>query len=171
MVALAALAVLTVRTARSGVWLLFFAGPLATRPLRLRAALRPWPALVLAAALIVYGVGRGPLSQGASERVLDDALRRAGGTPILADGIPAEQIALAGGRVWMSNPLDAFDRRDQQLYLDWLDGRPNGTRALEHAPRVVLVSGGSNAGKLVARLTKVRAVASDDHVILYVKRR
>jgi hypothetical protein len=170
LVALTVLAILTVRTARSGVWLLFFAGPLATRPLRLRTAMRPWPALVLVAVLVVYGLARGPLSQGASERVLDDALRRAGGTPILADGIPAEQVALAGGRVWMSNPLDAFDRQDQKLYLDWLDGRPNGTRAIDHAPRVVLVSGGSDAGKLVARLGNLRAVAADDHVILYIRR-
>jgi hypothetical protein len=170
LVALTALAIMTVRTARSGVWLLFFAGPLAARPLRLRAAMRPWPALVIVGALIVYGLARGPVSQGASERVLDDALRLAGGTPILADGIPAEQVALAGGRVWMSNPLDAFDRQDQKLYLDWLDGRPNGARAIDHAPRVVLVSGGSDAGRLVAGRGNLRAVAADDHVILYVRR-
>ena len=38
-VALVGLAVLTVKTARSGVWLLFFAGPVAARSFRLRRAL------------------------------------------------------------------------------------------------------------------------------------
>jgi hypothetical protein len=103
--------------------------------------------------------------------VLDDALQRADGTPILADGLVAEQVALAGGRVWMSNPLDAFSRADQQLYLDWIQGRPRGRLALEHAPRVVLVSGGSSAGHLVATLPGVRAVESDAHVVLYVVQR
>jgi hypothetical protein len=171
-VVLVAMAILTVRTARFGVWLLLFAGPPAARGLRLRSVRRRvWPALAAAAALAALGVVRGPFSQGASDRVLDDALQRAGGTPILADGVLAEQVALAGGRVWMSNPLDAFRRQDQRLYLDWIEGRPAGRRALEHAPRVVLVSSGSDAGRLVASLPDLRAVAADDHAVLYVRRR
>ncbi len=173
LVALVALAILTVKTARSGVWLLFFAGPLAARSLRLRSGRRTWPALEIATAilLVVYGLGRGPISTGAGGRLLDDALGRAGGTPILADGVLAEQVALDGGRVWMSNPLDAFRLSDQRLYLDWIDGRAGGLRALTHAPRVVLVSRDGDAAKLVARTSALRRVASDDHALLYIRRR
>ena len=98
------------------------------------------PALALSAALAALGLVRGPLSTGAGRPLLDEALQRAHRTPILADSVLAEQVALAGGRVWMSNPLDAFSRRDQRLYLDWLAGRSTGDAALERTPRVVFVS-------------------------------
>jgi hypothetical protein len=173
-VVLGALAVLTIRTARSGVWLLFFAATPAAcglrlqspRPLRLAA-----PAFAVAGAIVVLGVARGPISTGAGEPLLHEALCRAAGTPILADGVPSEQVALAGGRVWMSNPLDAFDRRDQRVYLDWLAGRPAGDVALRHAPRVVLVVRDSAAAKRLTRSATLRAVAKDAHSVLYVKRR
>ena len=168
-VVLVALAILTVRTARSGVWLLFFAGPLAARSLPVRSGRRTWPALAVASLLVVYGVARGPISTGAGDRLLHDALRRAAGTPILADGVISEQVALAGGRVWMSNPLDAFSLRDQRLYLDWIDGRADGLRALAHAPRVVLVSRDGDAAQLVARSPGLRRVGSDANALLYVK--
>jgi hypothetical protein len=170
-VALVALSILTVKTARSGVWLLYFAGPLAARSLRLRSSRRARPALAVVAVLVLFGLARGPTSTGAGGRLLDDALRRADGTPILADGVIAEQVAQAGGRVWMSNPLDAFSLSDQRLYLDWLDGRPNGVRAFTHAPRVVLVSRDGDAAKLTARARGFRVAASDTRAILYVRRR
>jgi hypothetical protein len=170
-VLLVALAVLTVRTARSGVWLLFFAAPLAARVPRMRSR-RRWPIVVpFAVVLAVFGVVQGPSPSGADERLLDDALRRAAGTPILADPILAEQVALAGGRVWMSNPLDAFDRADQELYLQWLDGQPDGLRAFDYAPRVVLVRPGSHASALAARLVGWREVGRGDEAVLYVRRR
>jgi hypothetical protein len=174
-VALAGLAILTVKTARSGVWLLFFAAPPAAAALRGRSRDRRLrisaPAAVVAVALTVYGVARGPLPSGAGQRLLDEALVRAGGTPILADGILAEQVALAGGRVWMSNPLDAFSSRDQRLYVDWLDGRPAGAAAIAHAPRVVFVGREARARKLAAASPLLRRIASDDQAILYVRRR
>jgi hypothetical protein len=155
------------------VWLLLFAAPLAARSIRLRSSRGAWPALAVAVAafVVAFGLARGPISTGAGGALLDDALQRADGTPILADGVIAEQIALAGGRVWMSNPLDAFHLRDQRIYLDWIDGRTSGTQAFAHAPRVVLVSRDSDAGKLAGRSTGLRAVASDTHAVLYVKRR
>jgi hypothetical protein len=173
LVAFAGLAVLTVRTARSGVWLLFFAAGPAARSLRLepgRAARLAAPALLVTAALVVAGVARGPAATDAGRPLLHEALRRAAGTPILADSVPAEEIALAGGRVWMSNPLDAFPRRDQRVYLDWLDGRSGGERALRHAPRVVLVVRDSAAAKLVRRSRRFDPVARDTDTILYVRR-
>ena len=171
-VVLAALAVLTVRTARSGAWLLFFAAAPASRGLRLRPG-RPSqlaaPALAIAAAVVALGLARGPVSTGAGRALLSDALHHAGGTPILADGVPAEQVALAGGRVWMSNPLDAFDLRDQRLYLDWLAGKPGGDAALRHA-RVVLVIRSGHPAKRLRRMRAFREAGHDSNAILYIKR-
>jgi hypothetical protein len=169
-VALAGLAVLSVKTARSGVWLLVFAAPPAARCFGLRLGRRPWAALAATAALLVVaGLVRGPRSTDAGGALIAETLRRAAGTPVLADGVLAEQVALAGGRVWMSNPLDAFRRRDQRLYLDWLEGRPGGSRALARAPRAVLVFRYGPARTLVEG-RGLREVASDPYAVLYVKR-
>jgi hypothetical protein len=168
---LVALAVLTVKTARSGVWLLFFAAPLAARVPRARSC-RRWPLVVpFAVVLAVFGIIQGPSPSGADNRLLHDALLRAAGTPILAEPILAEQVALAGGRVWMSNPLDAFSGADQQLYLEWLDGQPDGLRALDYAPRAVLVRPGSHASALTARSVGWREVGRGPEAVLYVRRR
>jgi len=173
-IALAGLAVLTVKTARSGVWLLFLAATPAARSLHLKpgrerrvAAI----ALPVAVALAVFGMVRGPHASGAGKPLLDEALRRAAGTPILAESIPAEQVALAGGRVWMSNPLDAFSHRNQRLYLDWLAGRPAGDATLPHAGRVVLVIRGDAPAKRLRNAPAFREVAHDANAILYVRRR
>ena len=171
-VVLAALAVLTVRTARSGVWLLFFAVAPAARGVRFRPG-RPSrlaaPALAIATAVLALGLARGPASNSAGKGLLNDALNRAGGTPILAEGVPAEQVALAGGLVWMSNPLDAFTLRDQGLYLDWLAGKPAGDGALRHA-RVVLVIRGSHPAKRLKRMRTFREAGHDANAILYIRR-
>ena len=172
-VVLAGLAVLTVRTARSGVWLLFFAAAPAARSLRLepgRASRLLGPALVVSCALTVAGLVRGPTSTDAGAPLLHQALLRAAGTPILAEGVPAEEVALAGGRVWMSNPLDAFPHRDQRLYLDWLDGRPAGDAALRHAPRVVLVVRDGAPAKRLHNSRPFRPVARDADTIFYLRR-
>ncbi len=173
-IALAGLAVLTVKTARSGVWLLFLAATPAARSLHLEPGRERRIASIavpVAVALAVFGVVRGPLSSGAGDPLLDEALRRAAGTPILAESIPAEQVALAGGRVWMSNPLDAFSHPNQRLYLDWLAGRPAGDAALRHAGRVVLVIRGDAPAKRMQKAPAFRQVAHDAHSILYVRRR
>jgi hypothetical protein len=172
-IALAGLAVLTVKTARSGVWLLFLAAAPAARSLHLepgRERRLAAPVLAVAAALGIFGLVRGPLSSGAGKPLLDEALRRAAGTPILAESIPAEQVALAGGRVWLSNPIDAFSRRDQRVYLDWLAGRPAGNAALRHA-RVVLVIRGDPPAKRLHDERAFRSVARDANAILYIRRR
>ena len=172
-VALAALAILTIRTARSGVWLLFFAAAPAARALRFspaRSLRLAAPALLLAVALTAFGLVHGPLSTGAGKPLLDEALQRAGGTPILAEGVLAEQVALARGRVWMGNPLDAFSRRDQRLYLDWLAGRPTGDAALQHARVVLVIRGGSAADRL-ERSRAFRPSARDSNAVLYLRRR
>ena len=173
-VALAALAILTIRTARSGVWLLFFAAAPAARALRFgpgRSLRLAVPALAVAAAVVAFGLVHGPLSTGAGKPLLAEALQRAHGTPILAEGVLAEQVAFAGGRVWMSNPLDAFSRRDQRLYLDWLAGHSKGDAALQAAPRVVLVLRDSDAAHRLGHSRLAHRVASDANALLYVKLR
>jgi hypothetical protein len=173
-IALVGLAVLTVKTARSGVWLLFFAAAPAARSLRLepgRERRVAAVALPVVLALGVFGLVRGPHQSGAGRPLLEEALRSAAGTPILAESIPAEQVALAGGRVWMSNPLDAFSHHDQRLYLDWLAGRPTGDAALGHAGRVVLVLRGDPPAKRLESSHAFRQAAHDGHAILYVRRR
>ena len=91
------------------------------------------------------------------------------GKPILADAEDAEQLALDGRRVWISNPIDAFDRRDQRLYLSWLRGRSAGD-ALLRRHGVVLVQVGSPAQRRLAREAGFREVARDAAAVLYVHR-
>jgi hypothetical protein len=78
----------------------------------------------------------------------------------------AEQVELAGGRVWVGDPIDAFRRRDQALYLDWLDGRASGRAALDHA-RLVLVRPGSKAANAAARDPRLVRIARDARAELY----
>jgi hypothetical protein len=172
LVALGCLAVVTVRTERSGVWLLFFAAPLAARSLRINFRLRaPLPALLVSAfsTAAAAAIAIGTHWPDASPPLIAQTLRQAHGTPVLADARLAEQIALDGGHVWMSNPLDAFPRRDQQLYLDWLDGRPAGRAAFAHAPRAVLVRRDGPAARLAATMPAFRVAAEDRFAVLYVR--
>ena len=136
-VALAGLAVLAARTARGGVWVVLFAAPLVASGL-------PWGGLrrsrfvplvlVACAVLVVFGIARGPLNTAASARVLDRALSDAHGTPMIADSMLAEQVALAGGRVYVANPIDAFSRADQRLWIAWLEGQAGGRRRARARP-------------------------------------
>jgi len=78
-------------------------------------------------------------------------------------------VALEGGRVLVANPLDAFSKPDQSLYLDWLEGRPAGSAALDRVG-VVLVMQGSDAQRSVADASSFREVARDERAVLYVRR-
>ena len=126
--------------------------------------------MALAAVLLILtllGFVRGPRSTGAGEECSRTALTAASGTPILAQDVLAEQVALAGGRIWVGNPLDAFSRADQRLYLDWHEGRPAGDAALRHAPRVVLVHPGSASDLRLRRDGRFRELARDAHAVAY----
>jgi hypothetical protein len=168
-VAILALAGLTVHTGRSGVWLLFLlvASAAASRGLPApRSRLLPaFVALLLAVA--GYAISRGPVAAGAGAPLVRRAVALAGGTPVLAEDSVAEQVALAGGRVWVSNPIDAFSHRDQAVYLDWLAGVPRGRLALARPADVVLVRKGSAAGRLVVGTLGYVRVAEDAHAVLY----
>ena len=101
---------------------------------------------------------------GASSHLVANAITDARGRPILADPAVAEQIAQAGGRVWIANPLDAFRRSDQLLYLDWLQGRPSGDRVLRGEDIVVVLHGSKAAQRLVhdPRFARVAADAKGE---------
>ena len=158
-VACAGLALATVHAARLGVWLLFVAAHPAARAAASRWVV-PRAALVVPVALIPVGLALSAREDaGALARVAADSNR-----PVLADAIAAEQVAALGGRVWVANPLDAFARADQRLYLDWLRGR--GDAAVEHA-RLVLVLRHSDVGRASERDRRLRVVTRNDRYALY----
>jgi hypothetical protein len=147
-VAIAGLAVVAVRASRNEVWLALFLAVPAARALTGR---REWsrgvsvrlvlPVAGLLAVVAVAGLAQKPKPAGAPPWMLDGAIRSAGPLPILADGVDAEQLALAGGRVLIGNPLDAFPKREQQVYLDWLAGKPSGDPDLYRVCLIVTVPG------------------------------
>jgi len=173
---LAVLAVAAVKSSRNEVWLALFVAVPAARGL---AGSRSWRAVVPPAAasavtgllvlVALAGLARTPVSSGATPELLRAAARSAEGTPILADGVDAEQLALAGRRILIGNPLDAFSPREQQLYLDWLAGRPSGDAEASRV-RVVLVTKGSAAQHRLAARGDFGEVASDKRAVLYVRR-
>jgi hypothetical protein len=174
-VAIVALTVAAVRSSRNEVWLVLFVAVPAARGL---AGSRPWRASVpplaatacaaMLAVVAVAGLSRTPTSTAATPGLLQAAARAAHGTPILADGLDAEQLAVAGHRILIGNPLDAFPAREQQRYLDWLAGRPAGDVELSRV-RVVLVTTGSAAQRRLASRTDFVEAARDKRAVLYVR--
>jgi hypothetical protein len=174
-VAIAGLAFAAARSSRNEVWLVLFVAVPAARGI---AGSRPWrvavPPLVagavalLLAVLAVAGLARTPASTAATSGLLDRAVQAAHGTPILADGLDAEELALAGHRILIGNPLDAFAPREQQLYLDWLAGRPRGDAELARV-RVVVVTIGSAAQRRLATRQDFVETARDRQAAVYLR--
>jgi hypothetical protein len=174
-VCVAALAAMTLQAGRNAIWLLcFIAAPaahgLGRRFLRdFTVSLRTLVlAAVVPAAFLAIGVLQTPQQDGAGERVRSEAARLAAGRPILADGVDAEQLALDGRRVWIANPLDAFSRRDQRRYLDWLDASPAGDALLREAT-AVLVTRGSASQQRLEQDRSFRRAAVDAKAVVYVR--
>jgi hypothetical protein len=165
----AVLVVLTVRADRDGIWLLFFAAVPAARTLAPTRSLRTLvPVLAVASVLaLVFAVARGPIPGGAPSSLVHGAVTLADGSPVLADGSVDEQVALAGGRIWAGNPIDAFSPAVQSKYLDWLAGSPSGAGAVAPSVRVVLVARGSPTAALMARMPGFVATRGDRGTVLY----
>jgi hypothetical protein len=164
-----ALGLATIQASRNGVWLLFFLAAPAARGAR--ASVPRWvsampAAAVVSIAVIAFAAVRGPAAEGAGKALVTRAIALAHGTPVLADGGIDEQLALAGGRLWVGNPIDAFSRGDQGTYLSWLAGQPAGGEALTRV-RIVLVSRGSRAQALTEHTPGFTLVASDRRSALY----
>jgi hypothetical protein len=173
LVVLLALAVMTIKTGRSGVWLLLFLAPIAARTFRPRQL---WDRLLpplgtVALAVLLLAIIRGPAPTGATHELISRAIALSAGRPVLAQDILAEQVALAGGRIAAGNPIDAFPRNEQDRYLDWLGGKPAGERALDHSVSVVLTSRHSPAQRLMSRTAAFRLVAEDGSALLYARKR
>jgi hypothetical protein len=163
------LIVLTIKAQRDGVWLLFFLAVPAARQLAPARSLRLLAPLagVAGVLLVVVGVIRGPVASGASRSLVAGAITVADGSPVLADGSIDEQVAMAGGRIWAGNPIDAFPRSVQADYLNWLAGRRSGVTAVAAPVRIVLVGRGTPTQALMARQTGFTATRSDANTIMY----
>lgn len=159
-----ALAADSIRTARVGLFLLFVLAYPAGRALRLRT---PNPVVLASAGCCFAALALGLVV--VSRPTADTALaRRAAATHevVLADPLLGEWVALYGGRIWVGNPIDAFRKTDQRLYLDWTAGDESGRGAVDHA-RLVLVLPSSAAGKAAARDPRLERLASSRNAVLY----
>lgn len=174
-VVLVALAGMSFEARRNGLWLLLFVATPAARAFgstSARAVLSRPIALAcgcIPLLMLVLGLARSPVSSGAADPLLRQAARAAGTSPILADPLDAEQLALRGTRIWIGNPLDAFTHTDQRAYLEWLRGVPAADSVL--APiRVALVTRGSQAQLRLATQPAFRELGRDSNAVLYGRR-
>lgn len=163
------LALLTLQTGRSGIWLTLFLVPAAGRSFAPR---RQWlglaaPVAVLCAAVVVFALVRGPRLEGAGSPLLRRALALADGSPVLAAGGIDEQVALAGGRVAAGDPIDAFPARTQIAYLGWLNGDLRALHELDDGVRVVLVLRGSRVQRLMTEARGFALAGGDRQVLMY----
>jgi hypothetical protein len=165
----AVLALLTIHADRNGVWLVFFLVAPAAKALAPERSLRTLMPIAAVASVIVlcFAVVRGPAASGASNALVAGAVALAHGSPVLADGSIDEQVALAGGRIWAGNPIDAFSHPVQAAYLDWLAGTPDGRRALGPDVRVVLVGTGTETQTLMAQSPEFVLAGGDRSTALY----
>ena len=177
LVALAGLAAMTVQAGRNAVWLVVFAAVPAARWLTgaRQWRIRPPRALTgavvaMLAVLLALGLGRSLTPPGAGAALRARAALEAGSTPILADDINAEALALDGRLVWIANPLDAFLLEDQRLYLDWIAGRAAGDRLPAAFPAVLVTADTPPAHRLAGR-EGWRVAARDERAVLFVQRR
>lgn len=162
-VALFGLAAATAHAARTGTFFLFVAAYPASRAVRLRPLRR---SIVVGAAIVLTVVAvvlvvKGPRDPG-SARLAAEAART--GKTVLAEPILGQQVALAGGHIWVDNPVDAFRRADQRVYVDWLYG--SSEAAVAHAAYVLVVPT-SKAGRRAAHDPRLTRVAADTHAVLY----
>jgi hypothetical protein len=172
----AAFATFTIHAGRNSVWLICIVAAPAAQGLgeRFLPAFVPHRRTMLLcswvpAAFLIAGVLQPAPAGGASDRIRDRAAALAAGTPILADGLDAEHLALEGHRVWIANPLDAFSMQDQRLYLDWVDAAPAGDRLLREGT-VILVARGSPADRRLARKPSFRCAGADPKARIYVRK-
>jgi|tagenome__1003787_1003787.scaffolds.fasta_scaffold20931043_3 hypothetical protein len=167
-------ALMTVNATRNGIWLLLFAAPHAARSLGARRMSGGMvgrrvtlACLAVLAAIAVTSFRHAPAEDGASPALLDRAVAAANGSPILAEPIPSEQLALRGARIWIGNPLDAFPNVEQRRYLDWVRGDPAGASLLRRV-RVAVVLRGTAAQRQLARDGAYRELARDERAIAYL---
>jgi hypothetical protein len=72
--------------------------------------------------------------------------------------------------VRVGNPIDAFSRDDQRLWISWLEGHPSGERVLAGSVRVVFVQRASPAERRIAADPRFRLDLQDARASVYVRR-
>ena len=151
------LAVGTVTAARHGIWLLMAAAApaavsLTRRPLTPPVRVPARPVLVTVAASVVLAcvlvLPRGDDVLPADPELVEEVVVASGDRVVLAPEPLAESLALAGLTVWAANPIDAFSARDQEAFLDFLEGDDGAAGAVEGSDAVV-VEDGSDAADLM----------------------
>jgi hypothetical protein len=175
--ACAGLGLAAATAARNEVWLVLFLAPVAVQRLGqlpvprppIRRALALCAVLIPAAVLALAAVGHRSSTYGAGSALRREAIAAAGGTPILADPYDAEQLALQGAKIVIGNPIDAFSRRDQLLYLHWLEGSKSATDLLASDSRAVLVRREDRSQRSLAQDPAFCKAAADLHDVLYVR--
>ncbi|PUA80618.1 hypothetical protein [Nocardioides currus] len=184
-VALAGLLVATVVAARNGIWLLLLlTAPAAAGRAPSRTAtpgdpdVPPALGRPSARATVVCLVGA--VAAGAlllqrthalsedDERFAAQVAQAAPGQVVLAPEPVVESLAVHGTKVWLSNPLDAFEPADQRAYLDFMAGRPGMATAVA-ASGAVLVREGSAADERMAGLSDFDVTELDGSWLIYVR--
>lgn len=157
-VAVLGLCVATASAARHGVWLLVVlvvvaagrpkvtdgAGEAPPTRGSARTAVMLAQAATVAVAMVVavpIALARGEVVLGAPSSVVREVATVAQGGVVLAPAPLSESLAVAGVRVWVVNPLDAFSHADQAAYLDFLDGSAGARRAIAVSDLVVVREG------------------------------
>jgi hypothetical protein len=155
-VAAAGLVLATLGAARNGTWLaLVLFVPAARGPGEAAIAARPprgyrsaVAAVLVVAACAAVTLAR-PHSLESIPTPVADAVQEVVGDEVLLAPEPAvEQLAADGVKVWLADPIDAFSPTDQSAYLDFLEGEPGGSVALDRV-HFVLVEEGSDPAALV----------------------
>ncbi|KRE62292.1 hypothetical protein [Nostocoides sp. Soil756] len=156
----------TASAGRNGIWLLLLLAPAAMRAIPRAEADAPaervanltgrvtvLPRAVLTAGVMVLcGVAlvvRGPAAQAPGADLVGPVRAAAAGRPVLAPEPLAETLAQRGITVWAANPIDAFPRRVQAAFLDFLH---DGTVPEDAAVGLVVVDEGL-AGQVTANGT------------------
>ena len=172
-VVLIALAAMTIEASRSGVWLLLFAiGAGAPHDL-IASRTRHVPrwllvgAVLAVAAVIAAAIQRGPLSTGADRDLVAQAVQASEGSAVVAEGVLGEQVALAGGCLWVSNPLDAFPSNVQRNYVRWSE--TGQVSLLPRQTRVVIVRRYGSPANGMAHDSDFRLIAQRRDVALYLR--
>ena len=172
LLAMAGLALLTAQAARNGVWLLMVAfGPAASSFRVPRSATTaPWRAalgVALGLLLVAGAIVRGPVSTSANSALMEQTVRSAGANAVLAEGSLGEQVVWAGGRVWLTNPLDAYDARVQRRYMDWQ--RTGDPALVPGQVDWVLVARGGASERGLTQGDEWGPVASDARAVLFAR--
>jgi hypothetical protein len=170
---LVVLGAMAVHANRNTVWFAFFVAVPAARNWKLgvrhpRALALPNLALVCVLVIAtVAALTKAPVQTAAGAGLLRETRTAARGEPVLADPLNAEQLALAGQEIRIGNPLEAFSRGQQRLYLDWLEGLPRGDRQLTPRTCAVLVTIDGKPQHRLARDPSYRELRRDAVAALY----